>query len=94
MNQLPHVSLDAFWDTDIEQLDPVKDKNFVIYRVFEYGRMDDIISIISQYGKQTVIKSLVSRESLREGTIYLACLFFNLLPSQFKCYTKAPYHPI
>jgi Family of unknown function (DUF6922) len=40
----------AFWDVDLDKLDMLKDKNFIISRMFERGKLDDVFSIITFYG--------------------------------------------
>lgn len=43
-----------FWDVDLEKLDWIENKEWVIQRVFEYGNQKEIDAIIGFYGKSTV----------------------------------------
>jgi hypothetical protein len=41
----------AFWDVSLEKLDISRNRNFIISRMFERGKLDDVLSIIVFYGK-------------------------------------------
>ena len=41
----------AFWDVNRENLDFSQDKTFIISRLFERGKLDDVLSVIVLYGK-------------------------------------------
>ena len=43
-----------FWDIDLEQLDWIENKEWIIQRVFEYGNEKEIETILQFYGKETV----------------------------------------
>ena len=54
-----HPNLDKFrkalfWDTHIEKINWISNKNWVIQRVFEYGNELEIQEIIAFYGKRNV----------------------------------------
>lgn len=54
----------AFWDTDFSILDFQAHKTFIIRRVFEHWKWDDIMNIIAYYGDKAVIDSLLETEFL------------------------------
>ena len=43
-----------FWDTRIEKINWIRNKEWVIQRVFEYGNKQEIEEIIRFYGKETI----------------------------------------
>ncbi|MGG2324663.1 DUF6922 domain-containing protein, partial [Salmonella enterica] len=49
----------AFWDTDPYKLNLEKDKRFIISRIFERAKMDDILNTIVFYGIPTCTDILI-----------------------------------
>jgi len=88
-----NISPRAFWDTDFNKLNTQTQKEFIIRRVFERGRWDDVLNTITFYGDKTVINALLEAEYLPEGALYLAAAIFKLNKAQFKCYTNKQYRP-
>ncbi|MBI4648190.1 MAG: hypothetical protein HY738_16805 [Bacteroidia bacterium] len=87
------LSDQPFWDVQFEKLDPKKNQDFIISRVFDRGKWDDILSILIYYGRNKVLKSLLNADYLMEHSINLAIGLFHVKPSQFKCYTQTQLHP-
>lgn len=48
----------TFWDIDLNTLDWNKEKVNIINRVFEYGNKDEILELISFYGKADIKEAL------------------------------------
>lgn len=48
------LSKALFWDTRIEKINWIKNKDWVIKRTFEYGNEREIEEIIRFYGKETI----------------------------------------
>lgn len=46
----------AFWDVSPEKLDVPTNKEFIISRIFERGKLDDVLSTIVYYGKDQAVK--------------------------------------
>jgi hypothetical protein len=40
----------AFWDVLPEKLDLLRDRQFIISRMFERGKLDDVFAVIVFYG--------------------------------------------
>jgi len=89
-----HLSPRAFWDIDMSKLDYEKQGDYIIRKVFENGSLDDILEIISYYGKPRVIKTLVDATYLKESTLYFSSLLFNVPRQQFRCYNTRQLHPV
>jgi plasmid maintenance system antidote protein VapI len=74
---LNHPNIDTFrkalfWDTHIEKINWISNKNWVMQRVFEYGNELEIKEIIAFYGKEivkTTIKNIHStwKKDIRES---------------------------
>jgi plasmid maintenance system antidote protein VapI len=55
---LEKLSEMLFWDTDMHNINWIKNANWVIQRTFEYGQPEEIKEIIRYYGKEKVAKVL------------------------------------
>lgn len=94
-NNIPKLSSDAFWSGKI----PSEEKQFVdwkkgiIMSVFESGSLNDMLSLIVYYGRDTVIEELKNAVPLKRSTLSLCCSIFNLKPNEFKCFTENRFSP-
>jgi hypothetical protein len=75
-------------------IDFERDKNKVIRRVFDMGRVDDVAEVMWYYPEKTIINALITADYLPENAIYLAMALYKLNKEDFKCYTTKQYHPI
>lgn len=76
----------AFWDVDRENLDFVKDKGFIVSRIFERGKLDDVLSVIVLYGKDETGKILQNNKYLNRQGLFLAPSLLGLPLQDFKAY--------
>jgi uncharacterized protein DUF6922 len=76
----------AFWDVKTENLDLSKDMGFIISRMFERGKFDDVLSIIVFYGKEETAKVLQNNKYLNRQGLYLAHTLLGLPLQEFKAY--------
>ncbi len=76
----------AFWDTDVEKLDLSKNKITIISRMFETGKWDDLLDIVSYYGKEECIKVLTSNSYLSENGMYLGHVLLSIPLDNFSAY--------
>lgn len=51
---LAKFSKALFWDTRIDKINWIKNKEWVIQRIFEYGNREEIEEAIQFYGKETI----------------------------------------
>ncbi|MCA9749164.1 MAG: hypothetical protein R2801_08660 [Chitinophagales bacterium] len=65
------LSNTAFWDIDMTTLNQTN-KNFIIARVFMYGKFTDIKTIIKHYSKQEISEALKQYRGLDQYTISFA----------------------
>jgi hypothetical protein len=72
---------ELFWDISPERVGTVLCENdgWAIVRIFEYGKIRDILDAIEFYGRQKTT-SVLSREKLRPTARVMAYLFLNVDP--------------
>ena len=77
MSPLTKTSL--FWDTDINTIDMVKNKRYVIERILKFGDFDDYIWMCNAYSTGD-IKSVILEErvDLDPKSINFWCHIFNI----------------
>ncbi|MGN6530995.1 MAG: DUF6922 domain-containing protein [Ginsengibacter sp.] len=92
--EIIHLSKQAFWDVDMDQLDYEKNADYIISKVFDNGSLQDVLETIAWYGDNKVAEALKKAPYLKEITMIFASKFFNIPPSSFKCFTTKQYHPI
>src|ERR1035437_7277595 len=95
IKKYPHISKAAFWDVDFNFNSPEQLEKFsthIIGKVFDFGTYDDIIQVVKYYGKRR-IKKEITMVDLKDKTISLCCVFFNLKKTDFKCYTQRQLTP-
>jgi hypothetical protein len=90
MNKTLQISSRAFWDVDFEKLMWQADNypEFIIKKVFEHGKFDDVVAVINYFGKQKVIDTLTNTSYLPAITLHFASAIFKIEKEKFKCYTK------
>ena len=76
----------AFWDVKRENLDFSRDKSFIISRMFERGKLDDVLSLIVMYGKGETGKVLQNNKYLNRQGLFLAHALLGLPLQDFKAY--------
>ncbi|MFT4155875.1 DUF6922 domain-containing protein [Parafilimonas sp.] len=76
----------AFWDVNPEALDIARDKRFIVPRIFERGKLDDVLSTIVLYGKEETGNILQSNKYLNRQGLFLAHALLGLPLEGFKAY--------
>ena len=84
----PNISKKVFWDVRFDDLDYEKDKFYIIEKVINYGLWDDFVALVKYYGKETIKKEIVQSAYMDKEILNFLCFYFDLKPSQFKCYTR------
>ena len=82
----------AFWDVKRENLDFSRDKGFIISRMFERGNLDDVLSMLTFYGKDEAGSILKSNKYLNRQGLYLAHTLLGLPLQDFKAYGTPKHH--
>jgi len=78
----------AFWDVSRELLDVGQDKVFIISRLFERGKLDDVLFIISLYGKGEVCSVLTNHKYLNRSGLFLAHALLAIPLTNFSSYKR------
>jgi hypothetical protein len=87
------ISSRPFWDVRFEDLDFDNDKSFIIEKVMNHGAMSDFISTVKFYGKDIIRKEIIKAAYLKKDVLNFVCFYFDLKPTQFRCYSKRQLHP-
>ncbi len=82
-----------FWDVNFEQIDYYVKTNFVIWRVFERGDVEDIRQSRRYYGDEKVTKALLNAKYLPEHRIHLASAVTGKPLKEFRCYMLRQSNP-
>jgi hypothetical protein len=89
MQDLRNTSLlrpSLFWDVDLSKLDMVQHAAFIIVRVMERGRREEVRYIWTYYGEEIIRKHLLEARSLNKKTVSYFANKFNISRSQFKSF--------
>ena len=84
----PDIKKRVFWDVKYDDLDFEKDRFYIIEKVMNYGVWSDFLALIRFYGEDTIKKEIVKSAYLKKDVLNFICVYFNLKPSQFKCYNR------
>jgi len=82
----------AFWDVKRENLDFSRDKGFIISRMFERGKFEDVLSVIAFYGKNETSQVLQNNKYLSRPGLFLAHTLLGLPLQDFKAYGTFKHH--
>lgn len=92
------LSISLFWDVpqDRANINRIIDTNpdWLVERVFEYGKMKEVRLVIEWYGEDVVKEVLCQAESLSKICLAFAAVLFDLEKEAFKCYRYKRSHPI
>lgn len=76
MKTLPKQFYKYFWDTDPALIDVEKYQQYVIERVLEWGRTDDLRKLLSLFGREKLITVLThSRQLSLRNANFLATIW-------------------
>lgn len=79
---------ELFWDVDLETIDDVSHRRFVIERVLERGELSDIKATVAHYTMPVVISEAQQMRSLDPVTLAFAACLGNVKEDTFRCYTS------
>lgn len=91
MGKKPNISPKAFWDTNFDKLDYEANKDYIIAKVFEFGKWKDMIEITKFYGEDQVKGALISHPFFFPDTISFISVIFKIPKDQMACYKNKPY---
>ncbi|PJA08705.1 MAG: hypothetical protein COX70_03030 [Flavobacteriales bacterium CG_4_10_14_0_2_um_filter_32_8] len=83
---ISNLSAHLFWDVDVSALDFEKSKSQIIYKVVEFGNINDWNIIKTVYGLETIKNISLQFRSLDVVTLSFLSHLFQLKKSNFRCY--------
>jgi len=69
---------ELFWDCNIDSIDPIENKEFIIERILSRGSMDDFNWAIQFYDIDTIKKVVLRNKTLDIKSQNLWCRYFNI----------------
>ncbi len=82
----PLIPKYAFWDTDVQTMDLQTDKANIVSRIFDRGKLDDVLQFLSFYGKEECTRILINNAYLQKDAMYLAHTLLSIPLQDFKSY--------
>jgi len=83
----------CFWDVDIKKLDREEDKFFIISRVLEYGTMEDVLNLISEYDSQEIAQVVRRSRIIGRPTANFWSLILDIPKSEIaRCLAPTDFH--
>ncbi len=83
----------CFWDVDSRKLDREKDKFFIISRVLEYGTMEDVVNLLSEYDLAEIAQVVRRSRIIGRATANFWGLILNIPRSEIiRCLEPADFH--
>ncbi len=86
VHRKPLIPKYAFWDTDVEKMDLQEDKINIVSRIFDRGKLDDVLQFLFFYGKEECASILVNNKYLQIDAMYLAHTLLSIPLKDFKSY--------
>jgi len=78
----PLAKKSLFWDTDIDKIDPVKHKGYIIERILRFGDFDDYHWLQNEYSTKDIKNVLLKEKSdLDPKSINFWCRSFGVKES-------------
>jgi hypothetical protein len=84
---------ELFWDIDYTKLDDQANRRLIIERVFSYGTVRELKTVMSFYGPDIIRNELKKVGYLDPKTFEFALSFLNLNKDEMKCYIKKQSQP-
>ena len=81
---------ELFWDVDPKTIDKKKNAQYIIQRILEMGKPEEVKWLLENYDKRTIKKTLMERRGFSNRTINFWALFFNIPKNKILCLSK-PY---
>jgi hypothetical protein len=82
-----------FWDTRLEDIDPQKQKDFIITRVFEWANLHELKALLKFYSKTEIIHALTKQKYLSKKVHQFASAVLNIPKEEFACYIQRQLRP-
>jgi len=77
-----------FWNSDINKLDYIRDKKYIIERILDAGLENDEIIMWKLYSYKDIKNIALNIENLHKDMITYMSLVLKVKETRFKCYKK------
>ena len=81
-----------FWNTDVNILDYVRDKEYIIKRILDAGLENDEIIMWKLYSYKDIKKVALNMEYLHKDTVTYMSFVLKVKETKFKSYNKKPWY--
>jgi hypothetical protein len=82
----------VFWNCDIEKLDYLRDKEFIIKRIIDAGLENDEIIMWKLYSYDDIKDVALNMENLHEEVVTYMAFVLKVKENEFKCYKQKPWY--
>lgn len=65
-----------FWD--VVEINPEKNRNFIIERILNFGDKEDFVWAMNFYGEKAVKERVLKSKNLDKKSCFFWCQYFNL----------------
>jgi len=83
--RLPSFLRKYFWDVSFDSLDSRNDSYFILERLLEYGDVQAIRWVLSQYREEELLKVIKTSPRLSAKTGHFWCCYYHLQEDELKC---------
>ena len=66
-----------FWDVNFEQLNILKDKDFIVTRLLEMGRLECAQWLFNSYDRNTILEIVNTGHNLKQATCNMVKALLN-----------------
>jgi len=67
-----------FWDVDQKNIDPKRNKRFIIERILARGDVDDFRFAQGVYGDDSIKETLLKAKTIDRKSLSFWCFYFNI----------------
>jgi len=78
-----------FWDTDVKAVDAKKDRDYIIWKLLEYGDINDLKWMFKSFSIRSIKKILMTRRGLSLKAVNFWRLFFDIPKNKILCLNKS-----
>jgi len=82
---IPERIKKLFWDVDKETVDIKIHRSFIIKRIMDYGRAEDVRWMLKNYSKEEMIEILRMSRGLSRKSGYFWAAYFDIPKEEIKC---------
>lgn len=82
-----------FWEINPEELNLVEDADYIVARLLDYGKTQDIEWLLNRFGKDRIKIVLKKYRGISRKSAFFWSNILKIKPSEVKC-LQTPYHQI